>query len=996
MNLPPRSIEKAKRFFGEELSATQLKSPSSESTISIAESEDFLIKDKESFVPLRPQKSELRRQSFDAVLAPKDLIYTAANHRSRDKVVQFFGERDIVISDGSQKKLGSFYGVKTAKTLTKSRSAESLSSKGSSELLEDYSNARLSLLLKETMPDTAVATVALTGLPALLGSKLPLFYFLCFLLQEHTFENLFFLLEYKENKGKTEKNEQLFKKFVVPEAPFELNLTYKSKKQIESNLINSDCYDKAAAEIMVLLEQSFNGFKKSSVYSQMVNDLGDFTISRTKEDLDKVTNLLNSLLVSLHGSESKRDVMIVQNVQMYVDLCQALEQRKNFSGDGSKKMSEIWKNMTQEEKMPYVLKAKEERIKYKKDLEAYNQQRERERNNLLTSTNSFGYPVIAPLPQNPGDTTHIYLDPSMNNNPNAMKFGRQSVGNLVSRKEKLPKDKSGFTWVHKTKDDFEESSSQSNTNSEDSISFLPSSHGSITSKKPNLNITDSVNTLGASLPDVGIQSLYLDADQIREMLSHTHVNTDGQNLNRTFSQLKISANELIGSSKSSSSPKKLQCPVRPLNEYLIFNRENRKNYGTNNSQKMAEIWREMSFEEKKPYVLMAKQERLKYKREMEEYKRYLEREKHQTSQPPVTLLEKLPLLAPRQKKSIIPDQNIILNTDDIASFADAESTTNLDDRFIFETDKNQYLLKSHLPDKYSMSAVINKWKFVHQSSSDFEEDSSNQEEKLTTPSYNSPKLSGNNSPKYSGHNSPMLLPNSGSNSPKLPPYSPRIVTSLAQAPYISSTTHSGSNSPKQSYYSSKITGSSPFVSSNLSNDEFLNTLSPMAYLSLSKNSIDSSVTTRQNSIAEYGRFSSANNIGVKSTGMSPVASNTGIDQTQLRRTSSVRGPNVTTGSNQNLLSVAKPQRRLKKSGKLGIILVTSESPIYEDVRVDFPVSENNLVANSNDGLLKPGEIKIPSQETVREESSPRRSSIYDLIPEVDYTPVDNSFRESDE
>ncbi|KAJ3272272.1 hypothetical protein HDV01_005811 [Terramyces sp. JEL0728] len=550
MNLPPRSIEKAKRFFGEELSATQLKSPSSESTISVAESEDFLIKDREPLVPIRPQKSEFRRQSFDAVLAPKDLIYTAANHRSRDKVVQFFGERDIVISDGSQKKLGSFYGVKTAKTLTKSRSAESLSSKGSSELLEDYSNARLTMLLKETMPDTAVATVSHSGLPALLNSKLPLFYFLSFLLQEHTFENLFFLLEYKEYKGKPEKYEQLYKKFVIPEAPFELNLTYKSKKLIETNLRNGDCYDKAAEEIMVLLEQSYGGFKKSSAYTQMFNDLGEFNISRTKEDLGKVTKLLNSLLVSLHGSQNKRDMLIVHNVQ--------IEQRKHYSGDGSKKMSDIWKNMTQEEKMPYVLKAKEERIKYKRDLEAYNQQRERERRNLMSSTNTFGYPIIAPQPLGKRDTTHVYLDPSMNNNPNALKYDRQSHGSLLAKKEKPVKEKSGFTWVHKTVDDFGDSSSQSNPNSEDSKT---SSQGSLISEKYPHNVTDSVNTL-ASLPDVGIQSLYLDADQIREMLSHTHVHTPAQNLNRTFSQPKFPSKHRRGAPQSLS---RLN-PVNSLNE----------------------------------------------------------------------------------------------------------------------------------------------------------------------------------------------------------------------------------------------------------------------------------------------------------------------------------------------------------------------------------------------------------------------------------------------
>ncbi|KAJ3256920.1 hypothetical protein HK103_005038 [Boothiomyces macroporosus] len=216
------------------------------------------------------------------------------------------------------------------------------------------------------------------------------------------------------------------------------------------------------------------------------------------------------------------------------------EQRKNFSGDGSKKMSEIWKSMTQEEKMPYVLKAKEERLRYKKDMEAYTQQRERERNSLYSSSATFGYPVIAPQPQNPPDTRHLYLDSPVNN-PVPQKHIRQSVGSLVPRKEKPIKDKSGFTWVHKTKYDFEESSGQSNTNSEDSNINVSLSRGSLISDTQNLNITDSVNTLGASLPDVGTQSLYLDADQIREMLSHTHVHTVGQNLNRTLSQPRFPA-----------------------------------------------------------------------------------------------------------------------------------------------------------------------------------------------------------------------------------------------------------------------------------------------------------------------------------------------------------------------------------------------------------------------------------------------------------------------
>ncbi|KAJ3272271.1 hypothetical protein HDV01_005810 [Terramyces sp. JEL0728] len=407
---------------------------------------------------------------------------------------------------------------------------------------------------------------------------------------------------------------------------------------------------------------------------------------------------------------------------------------------------------------------------------------------------------------------------------------------------------------------------------------------------------------------------------------------------------------------------------------------------------MAEIWKGMAFEEKKPYVIMAKQERLKYKKDMEEYKRYLEKIRRQNARP-VTFIEKLPLLAPRLQKSVIPEPNTNTNP-----AIQNTSHPDLHVKYVFETDKNQYLIKPHQQDRYSMSAVINKWKFVHRSSSDFEDDSI--EEREPNPSYPSSKYSGYNSPKLSGHNSPYIVPHSGSNSPRQPYISPRINT--AALPHVQSTTHSGSNSPKQDYYSPKqdyyspkqdyyspkIMGSMPHVSSNVSNEDFFSPLSPMASLSLSKNSIDSSVTTtRQNSIAEYG-FSSVHNvhnIGGKTGGVSPATSNIGMDQFQLRRTSS---PNATSTSSQNLMTL-KPQRRLKKS-------FTSEYPIYEDVRTDVPPAENIPVANSNEGMSKPVGIRIPSQETVREEASPVRNSFYDHIPEVDFTPINNSFQEGDE
>jgi hypothetical protein len=185
----------------------------------------------------------------------------------------FFGEEDLaVVGVGSTKKLGEFYGV-PIKSLKRHPSAETLSPE-KEEFPAEF---------KIEPHDVSVHQIQGTGLKSMIISVFPLFYFIAFLLQEQTVENCLFVLdvlelEKLEDAEWKSKAKELYHTYFTSQGMLELNLTHKSKAGVEEaiEMLDKQCLNQAFSEIMVLLEQSYSGFKKSDLFNRMAYDLGIF------------------------------------------------------------------------------------------------------------------------------------------------------------------------------------------------------------------------------------------------------------------------------------------------------------------------------------------------------------------------------------------------------------------------------------------------------------------------------------------------------------------------------------------------------------------------------------------------------------------------------------------------------------------------------------------------------------------------------------------------
>jgi hypothetical protein len=251
------SFEKAKKFFGEDVNP-EVTSPS----LSYRGSLDCLLPLPKNYSPPGSPIKELPEHQTD-------VIYSATIETSK-KLKQFFGEEELaVVGMGSTKKLGDFYGV-PIKTLRRYPSNETLSP----EKEEFHSDVH-------TEPeDISVHQIQQKGLKAMIRSVFPLFYFIAHLLAEQTAENCLFVLDVVA-LGKSEadwhsKAAKLYETYFTPDAVLELNVTYKVKQIVKAKVDESDrqCFQPAVDEVMVLLDQSFAGFKKADLFSRMANDLG--------------------------------------------------------------------------------------------------------------------------------------------------------------------------------------------------------------------------------------------------------------------------------------------------------------------------------------------------------------------------------------------------------------------------------------------------------------------------------------------------------------------------------------------------------------------------------------------------------------------------------------------------------------------------------------------------------------------------------------------------
>ncbi|KAJ3203780.1 hypothetical protein HK099_001377 [Clydaea vesicula] len=209
--------------------------------------------------------------------------------------------------------------------------------------------------------DISVTDIKKNGLSAILLSRVPLAYFLYQILQEHSCENLFFLLEVDHYES-TEFNSinhqrqaahHICETYLSKNSHFEINVDQKISNQtienIKSDEILKYAFSSARMAILLLLENSFQTFTKSDVYKRMEKEIGCSGLY-TSEGRESAVFLLKKHLKkmpqSTEGPSLRRTLLIKHMVQEFcfvmldIDM-QSLDDKKSsgFSNWMSRRLS---------------------------------------------------------------------------------------------------------------------------------------------------------------------------------------------------------------------------------------------------------------------------------------------------------------------------------------------------------------------------------------------------------------------------------------------------------------------------------------------------------------------------------------------------------------------------------------------------------------------------------------------------------------------------------
>ncbi|KAI7903907.1 RGS domain-containing protein [Cokeromyces recurvatus] len=150
-----------------------------------------------------------------------------------------------------------------------------------------------------TPMDVCIREINKEGLKAILESKVPLCYFLYYLLDEFCSENLLFFLEVErfESKRLAKRNQNdialsIYNTYISNNSYLEINLDDRVKRNITEQLesiltannpseepsIDRYIFSEAKSCVYLLLESSFNQFLHTCVYEDMVANCGELTI----------------------------------------------------------------------------------------------------------------------------------------------------------------------------------------------------------------------------------------------------------------------------------------------------------------------------------------------------------------------------------------------------------------------------------------------------------------------------------------------------------------------------------------------------------------------------------------------------------------------------------------------------------------------------------------------------------------------------------------------
>ncbi|RCH99629.1 GTPase-activating protein [Rhizopus azygosporus] len=172
------------------------------------------------------------------------------------------------------------------------------------------SSKKLERFFGEDAPhDICVKEIRKEGLKAILLSKYPLCYFLYYLLEEYSSENLFFFIELEQYESFTyatphqqiETAQHIYNTYLTRNSHFEVNLDDKVLRMVTQLLQqkNPKCFESAKPAVYTLLESSYMRFQSSETFDVMVKECGELTTYYSNETRSAAVNrLLNYIQIS--------------------------------------------------------------------------------------------------------------------------------------------------------------------------------------------------------------------------------------------------------------------------------------------------------------------------------------------------------------------------------------------------------------------------------------------------------------------------------------------------------------------------------------------------------------------------------------------------------------------------------------------------------------------------------------------------------------------------
>ncbi|CAO3677085.1 unnamed protein product [Rhizopus stolonifer] len=200
------------------------------------------------------------------------------------------------------------------------------------------SSHKLESFFGEPTPvDVCIYEIRKEGLKAILESKVPLCYFLYYLLDEYSSENLFFFLEveqFEKYRGLASNEEQkrmayaIYETYISDNSQLQINLDDRVKRNIKSQLSfahefnGKTIFQEAKNSIYLLLESSFIRFLNTGVYEEMIRHCGELTIHYGEQTIQLALDYL-------HKYFKQHDSLYPSKLSVSTDVSSSLSEFNN-------------------------------------------------------------------------------------------------------------------------------------------------------------------------------------------------------------------------------------------------------------------------------------------------------------------------------------------------------------------------------------------------------------------------------------------------------------------------------------------------------------------------------------------------------------------------------------------------------------------------------------------------------------------------------------------